>query len=76
MFDLKVHIRNKDGRIIRTNPYSLKIVNGEQIYTRDGLYYRADGSLDEERNKKNVKAVEVNKLDKVVADAKAEGKHG
>lgn len=44
-FDLKVHIRDpKTGRIVRTEPYSLRISSVGQVFTRHGVDYHPDGT--------------------------------
>lgn len=43
-FDLKTHIRDpKSGRVIASNPYVLRIKNGERVYERGGKRYYENG---------------------------------
>ena len=45
-FDLRTHIRDKNGHIINVNPYRLTIVNGQRLFERpvdSGLKYYENG---------------------------------
>lgn len=42
-FDLKTHIRDKNGKTKRVQPYKLIIRNGEQVFIRDGVSYYPNG---------------------------------
>lgn len=43
-FDLRVHIRGKDGQIEKVQPYQLRIEGGRKIFTRAGRLYNPDGT--------------------------------
>ena len=43
-FDLRVHIRGKDGQIEKVQPYQLRIEGGRKIFARGGRLYNPDGT--------------------------------
>lgn len=47
-FDLRVHIRDKNGRISQKQPYRLKVVDGQRRYERpvgSGKWHYENGEL-------------------------------
>lgn len=54
-FDLRVHIRNAKGRLVRKQPYRLVIEKGAQLFERpvdSGYWYNAAGELVKQPEKK------------------------
>lgn len=43
-FSLFTHIRNSKGQITHKNPYKLRIIEGRQIFERNGEFFNPDGS--------------------------------
>jgi hypothetical protein len=63
-FDIKVHHRGKDGRVVRENHYALHIVNGVKIFERpigSGMKYYENGEMHEDTKKMQEKKEEQEK---------------
>lgn len=43
-FSLFTHIRNTKGQITHKNPYRLRIIEGRQVFERNGEFFNPDGS--------------------------------
>lgn len=82
-FDLKTHIRDKKGKVIREDAYRLVVKNGVYEFERpkfSGNWYAADGSLIRSEKKAKVEpqapqAPEANKEDLLKRIAELEAKN-
>lgn len=68
-FDLKTHIRDKKGKVVREDAYRLAIKNGVYEFERpkfSGNWYAADGSLirSEKKSKEILQAPQAPEADK------------
>lgn len=60
-FDLRTHVRDSKGRVVKKQPYRLKIEAGRRLFERpvgSGMWYYENGEMTPDTKKKSKQAAE------------------